>query len=157
MKKLTFLLLLTLLASCASRDYSDIPLSTAAITNIEASEIGKPFTRGHTLKITFDYTIQGYSDIDDLYSCSINFITSEEGKSISTYYQHDHCTIDRQSGTASLSRETPLSLSPLYDKNSLKQLQLPLRYTVSIEQTIKHNRSRIIGKSEVLFLNAELP
>ena len=151
MRKVLGIAAIVFLAGCASTDYSDVDNSEAVISNLTVSELGKAGTGNHQLDVRFDYIIKDYKELAGLYICNVMFSISED-KLISTINERASCKIDSESGSVSIKRETPLSKSSGYPRESLTKMALPLEYHVTIHQKKARGTSVIIGKSEPRYL-----
>lgn len=151
MRKVLGISAIVFLAGCASTNYSDVDNSEAVISNLEVSELGKAGTIKHQLDVTFDYTIKDYKELPGLYTCNVMFSISED-RLITKANERAPCKIDRESGSVSIKRETPLAASAGYSRDILQEMALPLEYHVTIHQTKARNTSVIIGMSEPRYL-----
>lgn len=154
MRKALGIAAIVFLAGCASTDYSDVDNSEAVISNLMVSEVGKAGTRKHQLEVKFDYIIKDYKELAGLYTCNVMFAISDD-KLISTINERASCKIDSESGSVSIKRETPLSTSAGYPRESLSKMALPLEYHVTIHQTKARGASVIIGESKSRYLTLE--
>jgi len=156
MSKVLGISAIVFLAGCASTNYSDVSNSEAVISNLEVFELGKAGTIKHQLDVTFDYTIKDYKELPGLYTCNVMFSISED-RLITKANERAPCKIDSASGSVSIKRETPLSTSAGYPRDSLSKMALPLEYHVTIHQMKARGTSNIIGKSEPRYLTLENP
>lgn len=154
MRKFLGMALIVLLAGCATTDYSDVADSQAVISNLEVVELGKPGTYKHQLDVRFGYSIKDYKDLAGLYTCNVMFALSED-KLISTINERAPCTIDSESGSVSIKRDTPLSSSAGYSTKNRREMELPVKYLVTIHQMKAKGASVIIGESEPRYLTLE--
>lgn len=144
------------LTGCASTNYSELELSTAQVSNIEVVEIGKPLTQEHKLELKFDYKIDGYHEAPRLYTCSILFTLKDDRVMHTAWRERNPCSIDSQTGTVSLTWDTPLSTSAGYSQEALEQMTLPLKYHVAIHQKQNSKSNIIIGLSNAMYLNTKI-
>ena len=158
MKNSVFILAIFVMVGCTSINYSELQQSSAKVSNLEVGEIGKPFSNTHKLDLKFDYTIEQYHDVRNLYSCMVLFALNEGGKMHSYSKTRKPCSIDAQSGTISLTWDTPLSasVSAGYGNEVLEQMQLPLKFHVTIHQRQSKEKHLVIGMSEAMYLNPKI-
>ncbi len=152
MKKFLCIGSIALLAGCSSINYTKIENSQANITNLQVAETGKVGTDKYQLDVKFDYSIDDYHEISDLYSCSVLFVSSQT-QMVTTSQERNPCEINQQSGSISIKWDTPLSKDAGYSTEALKKMSLPLEYHIAIHQKKTSNTNQVIGMSKALYLN----
>lgn len=156
MKNRFYVLAILALTGCASTNYSELELATATVRNIEVTEIGNPLTNEHKLDLKFDYKIDGYHEVPRLYTCSILFTLKDDKVMHTVLRERNPCSLDSQTGTVSITWDTPLSTSAGYSQETLEQMTLPLKYHVAIHQKQSNRSNVIIGLSNAMYLHPEM-
>lgn len=155
MKKFLCIGFIALIAGCTSINYSKIEDSQAEISNLRITDVGKVGTDEYQLDVKFDYNINDYHNISNLYSCSVLFVSSQS-EMVTTFKAGQSCDIDAEKGSISIRWDTPLSKRAGYSKDTLREIALPLKYHVAIHQKKTSNTNVVIGMSEALFLNPKI-
>lgn len=151
MKTYMDFIFIALLTGCVANKYANIAQSQAVISNLTVVELGEAGSNMHQLDVTFDYTINSFSPTPNLYTCSVLFATSN-GNLVSALTEQEICNIESATGSISINSQTPLSSSAYFMEKHLRNMELPLKYHVSIHQNTDKRRSVIIGMSEALYL-----
>ncbi|MDX1392654.1 MAG: hypothetical protein R3241_09740 [Rheinheimera sp.] len=144
------------LTSCASTNYADYELSTANLSNLQVNETFDSQLRKHQLDLVFDYTINGFHQKGDLYSCTVQFLNNNGTTSSLSMGTKAPCQLDVQSGNISLSWPTLLDKSVISSSAELDKLAYPMQFFVAIHQKTGRRSNKIIGKSAIVQSVAKL-
>ncbi|WP_105255773.1 hypothetical protein [Pseudoalteromonas sp. T1lg75] len=150
MKKICTLSLALTLAGCASTDYSEFDMSTAALSNIVVKEKAELEQRKHEIQVSFDYVINGFHADENLYHCSVQFLNTDGTSMTSIKGRKLPCRIDASEGNISINWPSPLDKSRNSPKEVLSTIKYPVEYFVAIHQKTGVKTNNIIGKSDVI-------
>jgi hypothetical protein len=156
MKKLSAFAMLIALSGCSATNYADFELSNASISNVEVKETADLSKREHVINITFDYTIDNYNPVTDLYICSVLFVTAD-GMSVTSHKRKTApCKISNAAGNVTIDWPTPLDKSLKSSSEILSKIKYPIEYFVAIHQKTGSRTNQIIGKSEKMLSGIKL-
>lgn len=156
MKKLSAFTLLIALSGCSATNYADFELSNASISNVEVKETADLSKREHVINVTFDYAIDNYNPVSDLYICSVLFVTND-GKSVTSHKRKKTpCKISNAAGNVTVNWPTPLDKSLKPSSEILSKIKYPIEYFVAIHQKTGSRTNQIIGKSEKMLSGIKL-
>jgi len=147
MKVFSLLIFVFFLSGCSTTDYFKYQSSTAVINNLEITEIKNLKKRKHKIKVSFDYEISKFNDVDGLYHCSVQFIVNNDVTMTSHRGSKNPCEINSESGSISINWPTPIDKSLNTPEEILSTINYPLEFFVAIHQDTGKETNRIIGQS----------
>ncbi|GEM_PF-839690 len=149
MRKLGVFTFVLLLVGCTTNQ-EEREISSATVSNLIIEKIIKPNQGIYKLDAKFNYVINQFNEGSDLYTCSVQFLTVEEGISISSFVgTTDPCRLTNSSGEMIVRLTTPLDKTQKFLTERLPKIQRPVQYFIAIHQEITNESSKMIGKTEI--------
>jgi hypothetical protein len=140
-KIITICFLTLSLSACALTNYDEIKISTAQVTDVKVQTL-----TDENVTLSFNYQINDFSPIEDLYECKIRFEVLAYDTSAS-YWRPGmpKCILDKSSGEMSYSSRLP------EDNKYMKFPKQPRAFVIITQKTgISRMDVKVIAKSKVL-------
>lgn len=149
--------LLMLLAGCTSTNYKALEISSASMSELKINEIVNSKKGIYKLDIKFSYEISQFNLGGDIYHCSVQFLSLEEGVSTSTYKsRREPCRIDSATGQVSIRWAAPFDKTNKPTKKRMAEIRFPVQYFVAIHQKTGRYSSQVIARSEIKTLDIKI-
>ncbi|NQZ22967.1 MAG: hypothetical protein HRT53_13040 [Colwellia sp.] len=150
MKKLGIFTLVLFLFGCTTKNYQQLEISSATVSNLDVEEIVKPNKGIYKLDVKFNYVINDFNEGSGIYSCSVQFLTVKEHISISSFVGPiEPCRITTSSGEMMVRLTTPLDKTQRFLTERQPKIQRPIQYFLAIHQQTGKQSSKIIGKTAI--------
>ncbi len=140
----------TCLTLGCTKNQEELEISSATVSNLNVEEIIEPNKVTYKLNVKFNYVINQFNEGSNIYTCSVQFLTVDEGISISSFVgTTDPCRITNSSGEMIVRLTTALDKTQKFLTERLPKIQRPMQYFIAIHQETSNESSKMIGKTEI--------
>jgi len=134
-------------AGCSSKPHTAIELSKAKISNLHVKDLGNHEQGYYKLGIEFDYAIENFQEVSDLYRCTVQ-IMMPDGQSSRSAWTGTNCEIKQAYGHKRMLVTTPqdkVLRNRIPDRYQPKHLANSDQYMIVVLQMLSPQRSQSIG------------